>query len=153
MMNDPSVPSLTLFHSGSIFSASLVYTLNVVNVFNGENRATIACYIDAANSCTCCDDDPFNEVCTQREQQGVERCPGMFFLTKSIYLLLNNPRTRMIKINVFSPSFSFYSCTFIIFNRMEFKRCYKDLSDTAEAERHLSSNILPLCIQCTTIWV
>ena len=52
---------------------SLVYTLNVVDVFDEENRATIACYIDAANSCTCCDDDPLTEVC-----QGAEKCPGMF---------------------------------------------------------------------------
>ena len=55
-----------------------------MDVFNGENRATIACYIDAANSCTCCDDDPFNAVCAQREEQGAEKCPGEYFYVSTI---------------------------------------------------------------------
>jgi len=54
---------LTIFAVASIFTASLIFSLNIAPVdFDDENRGIIACFIDAANSCTCCDDDNGDDV-------------------------------------------------------------------------------------------
>lgn len=51
-----------------------MYTLNFVNIFDEKNRGRIACYIDAAKSCTgCCADD---ELCGGLISDQI--CPGTF---------------------------------------------------------------------------
>uniref|UniRef100_A0A6U6ETL4 Transmembrane protein n=1 Tax=Odontella aurita TaxID=265563 RepID=A0A6U6ETL4_9STRA len=89
---------LTALSVAAIFSASLIYSANIVDVgFDDQTRGDVACYLDVAKSCTNCDRD-------------VRRCPE--WTTEEVVKVL---QTQMKQSATLGAILSFYAISALCF--------------------------------------